>query len=79
MDAEPMEILEHRIGEIRPGALRIQVFVAQNESASGVARSNIRGPEGSRVAHMQQSGGRWCDAPPVPAKKFAHGDQCIGP
>jgi hypothetical protein len=73
-DAEPVEVIEHRIGEIRFGALRIQILIAQNQGSGGIARSDVRDPEGARVAEVQQAGWRGRDASAIPGRRFAHAD-----
>ena len=72
-----MKVLEHRIGEIRFGALRIQILIAQNQGSGGIVRADVREPEGARVSEVQQAGGRGRDASAIPGKRFAHADKCI--
>lgn len=61
MDAEPLQIFDHRVDELGAAALGIEVFVAQHES-SGVLGSTLRrDPESTSVAEVQKSGGRRSD------------------
>lgn len=57
LDAEPAHILDHRLRVIEPAALRVQVFVAKNESPALFFRPPCCNPEGARMSDMQQPSG----------------------
>lgn len=61
-DAEPVEIVDHGIDESGAAALRIQVLVAENESSASFGCSLRSRPERSRMAEMEKTGRRGCDA-----------------
>jgi hypothetical protein len=69
---EPVQILEHCIGELRFRPLWIQILISQNQDTTGIARSRIRRPESSGMAHMQQSRRRGSNAPPIPISILFH-------
>ena len=64
-DAEPAQVFEHGVDELGAGALRVEVLVAQEERAVGVAGSGEGGPEGCGVAEVEQAGGGGSEAADV--------------
>ena len=57
-DTEPAQIFEHGIDELSAATLRIQVFVAQDQSSAMLSRPLRGNPECARVSEMQQAGWR---------------------
>jgi hypothetical protein len=58
-DAEPVQIFDHALHELRAAALRIQVFVAENQLTMMLAGALRGGPERERVTEVEQTSGRW--------------------
>jgi len=56
-DAEPGQVFEHRRDEFGAGALRVEVFVAEEERAVVLACAGEGGEKRGRVAEMKQAGG----------------------
>jgi hypothetical protein len=55
--AEPAQILDHGRDELLAGPDRVEVFIAQNESASGGDGSFLRHPKSAGMTHMKKA--RW--------------------
>jgi hypothetical protein len=55
MDAKPPQIFDHRTHKFSAGALRVQIFVTQNQSALMLDRALSGDQEGTRMAEMEQS------------------------
>jgi hypothetical protein len=53
MDAEPVEIVDHRIGKFRLRTLRIEILIAQDQNSTSVVRPRAGGPERSGVPGVQ--------------------------
>ena len=70
-DAEPGEVFEHGGDEFGAGALRVEVFVAQQERAVVLARAVEGSPECCRMAEVEQAGGGGREASDV---RGAHGE-----
>ena len=68
-----LEVLEHRVRELGPRALRVEVLVAQHETAAGLERPLKRGPEGAGVADVQEARGRGRD--PAAVLRSIHAGQ----
>jgi hypothetical protein len=61
-DSEPAQVLDHGLHKLGPAALRIQVFVAENQR-SAVLRASLRcNPERARVSEVEKTCGRWGEA-----------------
>ena len=54
-NAEPVEVFDHGMEELEPGALGVEIFVAQDERAQMRASSLIGDPERAGVAHVKQA------------------------
>ncbi len=51
--------LQHRLKEFRAAALRVEIFVAEDERPA-MLDGALRGrPKRARMAEMEQAGGRW--------------------
>jgi hypothetical protein len=48
-----VQILRDRLGELRPAALRVEIFDAQHEFPAVMARAFLRAPESEGVPKMQ--------------------------
>jgi len=55
IDSEPAEIFIHRSLELGTRAIRVEILVAKDERASGIASSLIGIPKGAGVAQVQVS------------------------
>ena len=69
--AEPVQIFDHRGGEVRLRPGLVKVLVAQHEHAAGRARALLRLPERPRMAEMQIPGGGRRQ-PPAIRRKWEH-------
>ena len=58
VDSEPMQIFDKSLHILRLGALRIEVFVAQDKRSVGIQSSLVGSPEGGCVTKVEQAGGR---------------------
>ena len=59
MDSKPAEVIEHGLNELGPATLRVEIFVAQDQSAILLTCTLSSNPESSCVAEVQQArGGR---------------------
>jgi hypothetical protein len=65
VDAEPAQVLDHCLDEFRATALRIQIFVAEDQLAAMLGSAMRRGPKRTRMAEMEKAGGRGCKAAAV--------------
>lgn len=57
-DAEPEQVFNRGAGEFTAGAVGVEVFDAENESALSVAGALIGLPEGAGMANVEIAGGR---------------------
>src|SRR6185437_1736584 len=64
-NAEPGEVFEHGGEELRAGALRVEVLVAEEQRSALLLRAPICGPECRGMAEVEQAGGRWREAADV--------------
>ena len=65
VDAEPCEVFDDGFEVCGPGAVGVDVFVAQEKGTVVVAGAGEGLPEGSGVAEMEEAGGRWSEATTV--------------
>jgi hypothetical protein len=56
---QPAQVFQHRLRELRPTTLRIQIFIAQDQLPAVNRRALSRNPKTAGVADVKQSGGRW--------------------
>ena len=61
-EAEPAQVLEHRVDEIEAEADRVEVVIAQDERAAGLAGAFRGDPERARMAEVEVAGGRGREA-----------------
>src|SRR5271169_1211649 len=57
-DAEPLEVFDHRACELCSRALRIEIFVAENQGAPVVERTLVGDPESAGVSDVEKTGRR---------------------
>ena len=69
-EPDPAQVLQHRRREVQAVARRVQVVVAQDEGAPGIAGPLLGDPERPGMAEMEVAGGGGRKAPPVWAGKF---------
>ena len=65
IQAQPLQILEHRADKRRPTALRIQIFIAQHECALRLARTPVRDRKRTCVSDVKQTRRRGREPPAV--------------
>ena len=65
---QPPKIVDHRVHELIPAALRIQIFIAQDQLPAVLGGTPRRNPKSPRVPHMQQPGGRRREPPAIKLK-----------
>src|SRR5581483_3458557 len=54
LNTEPVQVFEHSAGKLRPGAVRIQIFIAKDQSAAVLSRALRRDEECAGVPGMEQ-------------------------
>jgi hypothetical protein len=62
MYAKPTEVFEHGVFELWSAALRIEIFVSEDQSAMMLARALGGDPERAGVSQMKQARRRRCHA-----------------
>ena len=61
VDAEPMEVFQHSLSELGARALRVEVFVSEDEYAASIASTFEGDPERPSVTEVKQARGRGSD------------------
>ena len=64
-DAQPSQIFHHGFDKLRPGALRIQVFVAEDQLPAPLRRPPCRHPKRARMSQMQKPSRRRRKSPAI--------------
>jgi hypothetical protein len=72
MNTEPVQVLDHGGRKLRPRALRIKVFVAQDQRPLALNSSLRRNPKRPRMADVQQAAGRRREASAIWWGGLAH-------
>jgi hypothetical protein len=57
LKSQPAQVLDETTDEFGPGAARIEIFIAKDESPTEGSGSMISGPKRARVAQMEVSSG----------------------
>jgi len=65
LKTKPLEVFEHGLNKFIAAARGIEVLAAQHQGAGMGARPLLGNPEGSRVAKMEQPGGRRRQTAPI--------------
>jgi hypothetical protein len=60
-----VQILNHRVNEIRSAALWIQILIPQNQSSTAFSRTLRRNPERPRMPNMKQPRRRRRQSPAI--------------
>src|ERR1051326_4239614 len=71
VESKPAQIFIHGAHEFRPAALIVEVFIAEDERAGGVARALPGDPESAGVAKMEVSRGRGSETAAI-WRAFSH-------
>src|SRR5688572_27475967 len=74
-EAKPAQVFIHGGDEVRFAAITIQIFVAQDQSASELPDALLSGPKGARMPQMEIACWRWSDAAARPKGQW-HGRTC---
>ena len=61
-DSQPVQIFDHGLHKLGSAALRIQVFVAENQRSALLTASLRCNPERARVSEVEKTSGRWGEA-----------------
>ena len=60
--SKPMQVFDHGLHKLGPAALRIEVFVAENQRSALLGASLSCNPERARVSEVEKARGRWGEA-----------------
>ena len=64
-ETEPVQIFEEAPDKFGADARAVEIVIAEDQGASGLACAGLGDPEGAGMAEVQITGGRGCEAASV--------------
>src|SRR5437763_5080207 len=61
-DSQPVQVFNQGLHKLGPAALRVQVFIAENQRSAALTASLRCNPERARASEVEKTSGRWGEA-----------------